>query len=323
MADKRTDLIKEMLRKYPEERSNVIATWLYDRNPGVWPNQDAVRLRVRYYRGMQGPKFRKLREGKEEFPAKIPKGKKQRPPLVQLPAAKWLVLSDLHVPFHDERAIETAVKYGVDQKCNGLLLNGDAFDAYQVSQWIRDPRKDHVDTELKTLRAVINCIESSFEFKSYKAGNHEERIEAYLYGNAPQMPSMSRWSLTEAIAEELGLEDWIMIAGRQSYRIGHLNGYHGHELPKGLTNPVSIGRGVWLRTSQSGFTGHWHRVDHYTHTSADKQKIWSCVGVGCLCDLRPAYAPVNGWSQGCCVIESQANGSYTIDNRRIHDGKVY
>lgn len=323
MADvSRADLVKEMCRKHPDQRSNVIATWLYDRHPGLWPNQDAVRQRVRYYRGMMGNRARKQRKG-EVFPTAIPKGKKQRPPEIKLPAGKWLILTDMHIPYHDERAIEAALKYGVDSGCDSLLLNGDSIDAYQCSHWLRDPRADSTDKELKKAREVIKVLEPHFSRKSYKIGNHEERIEAYLFGNAPQMPSMSRWNLCEALAEELELEDWIMIASKQSYSIGKLPGYHGHELPKGLTNPVSIGRGIWNRTSQSGFAGHWHRADTYTKTSADKREIWSCFGIGCLCDLRPNYAPVNEWSQGCLVVESKPNGIYLADNKRIHDGVVY
>jgi len=321
--ESKSDLIKEMCRQHPDQRSNVIATWLFDRHPKLWPNQDSVRQAVRYYRGMHGNADREYRKSLGVFPTSIPKGKRQRPAAIKLPPGKWLVMSDIHAPYHDERAIEAALKFGVDQKCDSLLLNGDSFDAYQVSQWSRDPRADKVDKELGILRDVIAAIAPHFNRKAYKIGNHEDRVEAYLFSNAPQMPAISRWNLCESLAEELRLEDWIMIASKQSYSLGMLQGYHGHELPKGLTNPVSVGRGIWLRTSQSGFAGHWHRSDTYTHTSADKSKIWTCLGVGCLCDLRPAYAPVNGWSQGCLIVESFSNGTYITRNSRIHDGVVY
>lgn len=317
------ELIQQMCRDYPEERSTTIATWLYDRNPGVWPNVDAVRQSVRYYRGQKGRKARESRSKKEQFEHKLPKGRKKRPSTIKLPEGKWLILSDIHCPYHDERAIEAALKFGRDEGCDSLILNGDALDAYQVSQWLRDPRAEQIDTELTKLKELIKYISDGFERCAYKIGNHEARIESYLFSNAPRMPSMSRWKLTEELAEELELDDWIMIASKQLYKLGHLNGYHGHELPKGLTNPVSIGRGIWLRTSQSAFAGHWHKVDTYTQTSADKKKIWTCFGIGCLCDLQPDYAPINGWSQGCAIVENKSNGTYIIDNRRIHDGQVW
>lgn len=326
MSDQRqnkTDLIKAMCKKYPEERSNTIATWLFDRHPGLWPNQDAVRQSVRYYRGMHGERQRKVREKLGVYPTAIPKGKRQRPSEIALPPGKWLVIGDLHCPYHDERALEAVLKAAVDRQCDSLLINGDAIDAYQVSHWLRDPRADKVDEELAKLAEILRVFESHFSRKAYKIGNHEERIEAYLFTNAPQMPAMSRWDLCDALATELGLDDWIMIAGKQSYSIGKLNGYHGHELPRGLTNPVSIGRGLWLRTSQSGFTNHWHRSDEYTHTNADKTQIWTCYGIGCMCDLRPNYAPVNGWSHGGLVIESQPSGVYRAESVRVYDGVAY
>jgi hypothetical protein len=319
---KKAELVQEYCRQHPDQRSNVIATWLYERHPGLWPNQDSVRQAVRYYRGMKGERARsQLRD--EVIPTAIPKGKKQRPPAIKLPPGKWLVASDIHVPYHDERAVEAALRYGVDNGCDSLLLNGDAFDAYQASHWVRDPRADKVDKELGVLKCLIKYMSQYFKRCAYKIGNHEDRIESYLFMNAPQMPSISKWNLCDTLANELELDDWIMIASKQSYSIGRLNGYHGHELPKGLTNPVSIGRGIWLRTSQSGFAGHWHRSDSYTRTSADKKEIWKTIGVGCLCDLRPSYAPVNEWSQGCLVVESFNNGIYLADNKQIHDGVVY
>lgn len=318
------DIVKDYCRQYPAERSGVLARWIYD-NPayrGKWSSVEAVRISVRYYRGRAGNANRDNRPGQVAIPTQLPKGKRQRLPTISLPPGRWLILSDIHCPYHDERAIDAALKYGRDRKADSLLFNGDALDAYQCSQWLRDPRADSVDKELRQLRDVIAYASQGFARGAYKIGNHEERVEHYLQSNAPHRPGADRWNLCDSLATALDLDDYIMIAGKQFFKLGRLHGYHGHELPKGLTNPVSVSRGIYLRTKQNAFAGHWHRSDSTTETCAHKKHRWGTIGIGCLCDLMPAYAPVNNWSQGCCVVDVGARGDYQADNRRIFDGRI-
>jgi hypothetical protein len=263
--------------------------------------------------------------GREPYPT-IPPGKKQAKPLVKLTTpGKWLILSDIHVPFHDAKAVEIAVNYGIDAGCDHLLLNGDVLDAYQASHWIRDPNERSVDKECEIASRLIKSIESHFSGrKVYKIGNHEERIENYLWCNAPQMIGISKWDLCEELRKQLALgDDWQFIASKQLYKLGKLNGYHGHELPRGLTNPVSVGRGVWLRTKQTGFTSHWHSTSTHIESDGAKKHTWVCFSLGCLCDLHPCYAPVNGWNAGFCVVEIDKSGNFTEQNKRIVDGAVW
>ena len=114
-----------------------------------------------------------------------------------------------------------------------------------------------------------------------------------------------------------------MIGGRQLYKLGRLNGYHGHELPRGLTNPVSVGRGVWLRTKQVGFTSHWHSTSTHVETNGAKTKTWVCFSIGCACDLHPEYAPINRWNHGLATIDLDNAGNFSERNYRIDRGQVY
>lgn len=320
------DLVEHYLRSNPDVADRAAASWLFHNFPGVWGSYNAVYCQVRRARGHHGKKHRKqlARMGTEPLP-RIPRPAKKSLPVVRLNApGRWLIISDLHVPYHDQRALEAAIKHGVDRKCDHLLVNGDALDAYQCSHWLRDPNQRHVDKEVEMLGEFLRGIAKLFKGnKVYKVGNHEDRITAYLWSNAPQMLGATKWDLCKALAGEMDLVGWTWIQSKQLYRLGKLHAYHGHELPRGLTNPVNVGRGLWLRTKQSGFTSHWHSTSTHVESNGSKTKTWVCFSLGCLCDLHPSYAPVNGWNHGACILDLEAGGNYGEENFRIIDGKVW
>jgi hypothetical protein len=320
----KADIVKEYLRKHPDMASRTVAKHIYKRHPTLWGSEDTCVKMVLYYRKAVGVKQRAQREGKEEFP-RIPKADKQRKSRMSLTdAGRWLVIGDLHCPFHDENALEAVLKYAKDEKCEHLLVNGDALDAYQNSHWMRDPSRRSVDSEISILKEIFGIFDKQLPGrKVYKIGNHEERIENYLFTHAPGMIGMSEWNLCNELQERLEIPKWAMIESKQLYGLGKLNGYHGHELPKGLTNPVSVGRGLWNRTRQTGFTNHWHTTSTHIETSGNKDKTWVCFSVGCLCDLQPSYAPVNGWNHGFCIVDIAKNGDFREQNRRIVSGEIW
>lgn len=325
---KKVDIVKTYLRKHTDTPSRTVAKFLFSRYPELWPSADAVYQSVRYYRGKQGDRNRKGRSKQEDakaYPQIPPAAKRKLSPVKLSAPGRWFVMGDLHVPYHDVKAVETAINFAIDQKCDHLLLNGDILDAYQQSMWVKDPTQRQIDSEIETASKLIKSIEANFPGeKVYKIGNHEDRIESYLFLNAPKMIGMSKWDLREVLRKELGLdESWTFIASKQLYTLGKLNGYHGHELPRGLTNPVSVGRGVWLRTKQSGFTSHWHSTSTHVETSGNKRKTWVCFSLGCLCDLHPNYAPVNGWNHGCAYVDIDKNGNFSENNHRIVNGAIW
>ena len=320
-----SEIVKQYLREHPDTPSHTIARYLFGRYPNQWTNEAGCLNQVRYYRGAAGNKNRKKRKGEESFSVKIPKSAKRTYKTARLRTpGRWLLIGDLHVPYHHEKALEAAIKHGIDNKCEHLLVNGDALDAYQQSRWVKDPNKRNTDAEIQTLKELLAEVGRQFSGdKVYKIGNHEQRVEDYLFMNAPKMIGMSKWSLTEQLKKELDIADWKMIASKQLYTLGKLNGYHGHELPRGLTNPVSVGRGVWLRTKQTGFTSHWHSTSTHVESNGSKTKNWVCFSLGCLCDLHPDYAPINGWNHGFAMVDIDAAGNFSEANHRIVDGQVW
>ncbi len=47
---------------------------------------------------------------------------------------------------------------------------------------------------------------------------------------------------------------------------------------------------------------------------------WS---LGCLCELNPAYLPINKWNHGFSIINLHEDlVNYEVINYRIHKGKI-
>jgi hypothetical protein len=52
-------------------------------------------------------------------------------------------------------------------------------------------------------------------------------------------------------------------------------------------------------------------------------KIITTWSVGCLCELNPAYMPLNRWNNGFAMVELDSNGEdFYFHNKRIYKGKI-
>ena len=99
--------------------SRTVARLILRENPLVYPNLEAARCAVRKVRGNHGKHNRHHDKDKtlqrpngKAGAIVLPKGMRQGKRAIRIPAGKALVLSDIHCPYHDERAIEAAVKRG-------------------------------------------------------------------------------------------------------------------------------------------------------------------------------------------------------------------
>jgi len=104
-------------------------------------------------------------------------------------------MPDVHVPFHEPKPIEAAVKYAQDQGATGILFNGDLQDCAAVSFWPSTSKRDF-DKETETMLDFLDFIEKEFPGipKVWKPGNHEYRLPRYYGAKAPEligMPLMS------------------------------------------------------------------------------------------------------------------------------------
>ncbi len=337
MAKRKSDrgkLVTDALSEFPDADNRTLARLLYDRHVGEFPTLEAARTSVRYYRGNNGEASRKTsrnndlhrENGKAGQKFNFPAGLKQRKRMMHLKEpGNYLILSDVHVPYHSEVALEAALRYGIDAGCKHLVLNGDFLDFYKLSRWSQDPRYRNVSEEIATGREILSELEKHFKgsdsVKVYKVGNHEDRYEQFLYAKAAALVGVDQFQLKKILP--IDPKTWKFVESKQLYKIGKLLMLHGHEVGRGMFDPVNIARGMWLRLQQTAMVGHWHRTSTHVETTGVKEAVNPSYSIGCLCDLAPDYAPVNKWNAGFAIVKLDVSGNYQVRNLIIHNGQVY
>lgn len=323
--------IKKLLEKFPAAPVRTLATMAYEASPALWKDYEDCRKMVRYYLGLSGEKHRSNSTTLYHRPKKniwqdvIPQ------PIIQLHdwgavqvqgANKVLVLSDIHIPYHDISALEAALEYGRKRKPTIILLNGDTMDCFALSKWETDPRERNFPLEVERGKKFICGIRKMFPKARIimKEGNHEARIYKYLQYKAPELLGLPQFEWEEIF--ELPKHRIEVVKEMRPIRLGKLNVLHGHEHRKTISTPVNPARGLFLRSKCHALCGHWHQNSQHSETNLEQKTIttWS---TGCLCDLHPTYMPINSWSQGAAFVEVDQQGAFTVDNFRIINGKCY
>jgi len=319
----KAEIIKDVCRKYPQFPSRSLARYVLDLYGGLWNNDiEIIRSRIRYYRGTNGESQRKL--VKEIIPTEksvIPKDWNIHSKPYKLKSGKYLVLSDIHVPFHDIKALESAVSYGQKEKVTGLLLNGDAWDCQGVSFWPSVKRPDFMG-ELTVFIGVLDflCQELPKTIKVYKPGNHEYRLIRYFANRIPELigsPLATMETLVDFEGRGIDFIDYFQVI-----MAGKLPVFHGHEF-RSISTAVNPARGLFLKAKSYAACSHYHRTSEHTDTNVNDEYL-TCWSFGCVCNLHPEYQPQGGnWNHGLAIIEIDDKGNFEVSNKRIlSSGKV-
>ena len=110
-------LAYDILDKFPDASTNALARILYRDNPKIYNSHDHARTLVRLYRGSTGNRLRNKIKANKHFKVMkydLPEPEEQEylPYILPKAATKILILSDLHIPYHDNEAITAALDYG-------------------------------------------------------------------------------------------------------------------------------------------------------------------------------------------------------------------
>ena len=315
----------ELCQQFPDTPNRTLAKRLASECKAITVEQ--ARNHIREVRGVHGKKSAKTAEapkapGKAGQVYEMPKSQAESWDRYEVTGKSVAILSDIHVPYHDEVALAAAVKYCKDRKPDTLLLNGDFADFYSISRWDKNPKNRDLTAELEAQKACLKWLRQEFHFAEIilKKGNHEERWDHWLWKHAPEISDHPRMRLEEWLGcDDLGIE---IIEDQRPIMLGKLPVLHGHELPKGLTNPVNMARGAYLRTAHTILVGHGHRTSGHSEPDLWREEVF-CWSTGCLCDMRPEYARINKWNHGFAFVEIANDKSFDVSNLRIgKDGAV-
>lgn len=305
----------------------TLARIMYKENIELFTTIDAARTSLRYLEGKIGKnkinslanKNYIITEKRPKNPWKLPESDEAKYEPYILKAKKLAVLSDIHVPYHSISALECALDKIYEEKPDAILLNGDTVDFYGLSRFQKDPRKRSVAHELQALNEFLDVLQQ-FEAKIiYKLGNHDERYEHYLMHKAPELLGIQEFEFKNLL--KAGERKMDVVGEKRIIKANKLNIIHGHEYPS-VFSPVNIARGLYMKGKVSAMQGHNHQTSEHTETDMNGEIVttWS---LGCLCELNPAYMPLNRWGHGMAMVDLDANGKdFEVRNYRIYKGKI-
>jgi len=327
-GDAIAEIAKRLCSKFPDVASRTLAKRLVRESNGAITVEQARKRIMRLF-GVNGKQHRK-RRAKDCFREPRKAGEVTLPPSSAQPWTPYRmsvtgrvgILSDVHVPYHSEIAVNAAVAYLKEQEPAALLLNGDIADFYAISRYMKDPTQRDFKGELEAVRQFVAWIRQEFPAIPivYKLGNHEERWQHWLWQHAAEISDDPRMSLCAWLEfEKHGIT---MVDDQRPIMLGKLPVLHGHELPKGMAAPVNVARGAFLRTLSTVLVGHSHRTSNHAESDMWHHET-GCWSTGCLCDMRPDYARINRWNWGFAMVTVHDKSTFDVQNFRImNDGSV-
>jgi predicted phosphodiesterase len=325
----------DIARQYREEHgwdmpTMKLARIMYAENNLTFKDVEDARVFLRYIEGKLGPKVRKFKTiipmpERPKNPYNLPESyqEKREPFILPKVCNNILLISDLHIPYHDIDAITIALDYGKKENVNTIFINGDLIDNSQVSRFEKDMKKRSVKQEFDATKEFLVQLRAAFPDASiyWLKGNHCVRWEKFLEQKVREIWDDPYFHLEERL--RLNEQNIKLLDDTVLVKAGKLSITHGHHIFKGIFVPVSPARGAFLRAKQSVIVGHLHRASYHTEMDLDG-KVIGCWSTGSLCELRPNYSPlVSNAQHGFAHITIDKTGDFTVKNYQIINGKLH
>jgi predicted phosphodiesterase len=320
---KKQDIAIKALIEFPKLSKNAIVTYLLETYPTYFSDYENTRSIVRKVTGAQGESRLKYKvvDHKPDIETQfnLPQSKGEKRNFIDLPKEcnNILIISDIHFPNHDVKALGKALEYGKTNKINCIVINGDLLDnepftnhdapppnSSDVRDWFQ-MTEDFLDMLLEEFKCPIYFVE----------GNHDNWYMRYLMKKAPVLFNDQYYTLSARLKlREKGI---VWIPQTSVLMIGKLPVTHGHMIIKGFFSPVNPAKGVYNKIKGSMLIGHCHTTSEHSESNLQGD-LNTTYSVACLCTLAPNYDPFNcKHNLGFARVIVQENGNYRVENKRI------
>ena len=228
-------------------------------------------------------------------------------------------VSDLHHPFQDTAAIGTTLAALRDYRPDLLILGGDGFDCFSVSDHDREPgRCDCLQDEFDAARETWRAFDDLGCDVVWLDGNHEERINRMQRRN----PGLFRLRALELPRAAELPQRWLYCPDQTRVRLGSLTCLHGNLKGRG-TSMMHAAAGMLRKLRTSCVFGHLHRHQMFMETTEDGTYRAGFAN-GHLSDVAQAhYITAPDWQQGFTTIDYDwSTGVFSVTPRLIVKGRL-
>lgn len=169
---------------------------------------------------------------------------------------KFIVLSDIHFPYQDDKALKAVYKFLEQHPVDTIILNGDILDFYDVSSFDKDPaRINSLQKEIDMANKFFSQLRKRHSGRMiFIGGNHDaDRLERYLKKH-PELYSLNVLKIDRI----LNLNEYNIEFYRDEFRLGSLKIIHGDMVRK---FSAYTARGELEKHDTSGISGHCFSED--------------------------------------------------------------
>ncbi len=236
-----------------------------------------------------------------------------------------VIICDTQHPFQDQRALREVELFLGEFQPDILIYNGDIGDFYQISTFDKNPgRADGLQTDLNSVAGMFtrHGILLPNTRKIFVPGNHEFRLQRFLWGNAPALASLDcltvegLFKLKENGIEITEYEEGVLFNKVLWVTHGDMVRAHSGFTAKGMSD----------KHGGSGIMAHTHRLGSYY--KRDRFGTFGWWEGGCLCDLEPDYISHPNWQQGFTIFHFIKDRFWVepvpiINRKFLYAGKLY
>lgn len=238
-------------------------------------------------------------------------------------ATRNFVISDLHIPFQDQRAVDLVLQIIRFKKPAKITILGDAIDFYPLSRFDHDPRRAKtLENEISEWKIFAQALRRAAPDADvcFITGNHEDRLRKYIWRGAPALDGVV------SVESLLDLDKYNFKFFEKKTKIDGIIYTHGSLIRKWSSYTA---RAMYEKYGASGLSGHSHRMGFFDTRVDAGMGFWR--ETGCLCDLNPEYVDDPDWHHGFVVVDHRPDTKWVnaqlieiSDKYECYlDGKLY
>lgn len=232
---------------------------------------------------------------------------------------KVLFLADAHCPFQDDEMLKATTRFIKYFKPDKIFLLGDIIDFYAISSFVKDPERvlklqEEIDSTINWLQKIREVSKCEI---IYIRGNHEYRLQKYIWTFAPALYNLTAFTLPELLKfDKLNIQ--YVEQGRMEYKGIIIK--HGSIVRKFSGYSA---KGEVEKSGKSGVSGHVHRSNVYSETKESGELKWMECGCMCLKDAEYLEGETPNWQNSIGVGYFKYNTNrYHLDLIPYVDGKL-
>lgn len=239
----------------------------------------------------------------------------------------WIVMSDIHVPYHDEALFAAALELARDLKPAGCVLNGDVVDLIEITRHnkgsvlaLEGKRIAHTFSAANKYLDRLDAVLPRRARKVILAGNHEDRWHRWLATG-----DNSVWADDEVNSIEARLHlvergwEWQGNYPDAHVMLGKLLVTHGQWAGKNCAKQHLD------EYQTSCLVGHTHTDQTYHGSTWEGQRVCHCAGHMGDPDKESFHYKKRPrrWVQGFTVVTvDEKSGAFWIQPVRWWEGRL-